>query len=64
MEPEKEKSDADLVEAVKSASKDGKIPCAAAMALARKLGVSPRRIGKAADAGEIKIVQCQLGCFE
>lgn len=41
----------------------GKLPCAAAFGVAKKLGVSTREIGDAANRLNIKIAKCQLGCF-
>ena len=42
---------------------DGKLPCAVAFKIARKLKVTPRQVGDAANRLNIKIVSCQLGCF-
>ena len=42
---------------------DGKLPCAMAFKIARKLKVAPRQVGDAANRLNIKIVSCQLGCF-
>lgn len=42
----------------------GKLPCAVAHELARRLQVPVVEIGQAADDLGIKIVQCQLGCFD
>jgi len=52
-----------VLEAVKLATPEGRISCADAHALARKLGVELILIGKAADELKIKIRNCQLGCF-
>jgi len=52
-----------VLEAVKLAAPEGRISCADAHALARKLGVELILIGKAADELKIKIRNCQLGCF-
>ena len=41
----------------------GKLPCAAAFGIAKKLGVSPKQVGDAANRLNIKIAKCQLGCF-
>ncbi len=49
--------------AVREESEDGRLGCAAALALARRLEVDPKEIGKACNAQNIKIVRCQLGCF-
>jgi len=41
----------------------GRIPCALALETARRLGISPGQMGKLLDFLEIKVRQCQLGCF-
>lgn len=52
-----------VLDEVKKAAPEGRISCAAAHALAAKLGVELIIIGKAADELKIKIKNCQLGCF-
>jgi hypothetical protein len=52
-----------VLEAVKAGAKEGRINCAAALELARELGVPPQEVGKAANALNIKISNCSLGCF-
>ena len=42
---------------------DGKLPCAVAFSIAKKLKVSPRQVGDTANKSNIKINSCQLGCF-
>ncbi len=42
---------------------NGKLPCAVAFQIARKLKVSPRQVGDTANRLKIKIANCQLGCF-
>ena len=42
----------------------GRLPCAAAHALGRELGVPLKDIGDTATQMGIKISTCQLGCFE
>jgi hypothetical protein len=42
---------------------DGKLPCALAFKIAKKLKVTPRQVGETANKLNIKIVNCQLGCF-
>jgi len=42
---------------------NGRLPCAAAFKIARKLKVSPKQVGDAANRLNIKISTCQLGCF-
>jgi len=56
-----------VTEEVKSAVKDvadgGFITCPKARKLAKDLGVAPKIIGKACDELDIKIKDCELGCF-
>ena len=42
---------------------NGKLPCAVAFQIAKKLKVSPKQVGDAANKLNIKISSCQLGCF-
>jgi hypothetical protein len=42
---------------------NGKLPCAVAFQIAKKLKVSPRQVGDAANRLKMKIASCQLGCF-
>ncbi len=42
---------------------DGRLPCAVAFKIAKKLKVSPRQVGDTANRLNIKITSCQLGCF-
>lgn len=57
----------ELVRAVLGASeKEGdkkRIECARALALAKKHGVKPIDIGAICNEQDVKIVDCQLGCF-
>ncbi len=43
---------------------DDQLPCAVAFKIDRELKVSPREVGKTADKLGIRIVNCQLGCFQ
>ena len=45
------------------ASKENRILCSSALAIAKSLGISAGEVGKAANNLEIKISKCQLGCF-
>ena len=40
-----------------------RLPCAKALALAKRLKVNHLEIGKVANELGIKITDCQLGCF-
>ncbi|MBD3243120.1 MAG: hypothetical protein GF331_21190 [Chitinivibrionales bacterium] len=53
-------------EVMRSATeRDGKriLACARALALAERLGVTPREVGTICDENGIRIAHCQLGCF-
>jgi len=50
-------------EAVQAKAEEGRIACAVALKLAQELEVSTMEVGKAANAEDIKIVKCSLGCF-
>jgi len=53
----------ELTAALRAEAEDGRISCAAALSLARRLGVNPAAVGRACDELGLKIVSCQLGCF-
>ncbi len=53
----------ELKEAVVSASDGGFISCPKARQVAKELKVSPKAVGKALDEMNIKIKDCELGCF-
>lgn len=44
-------------------SKENRILCSSAFAIAKNLGISPGEVGKYANKLNIKISKCQLGCF-
>jgi len=52
-----------LEEEMRASLVNGKLPCAVAFKIARKLKVSPKQVGNAANRLNIKISSCQLGCF-
>jgi len=54
---------AELEERLTKASRDNRILCASALAIAKKLGLPPGEVGKTANKLKIKISKCQLGCF-
>ena len=45
------------------ASKENRIHCSSALAIAKSLGVTPKEVGRTANKVNIKISKCQLGCF-
>ena len=56
-------SDAELKEKIQAAAPGGKIACAAAFQLAQDLALPRARLGELFNELNIKIIQCQLGCF-
>ena len=53
----------EIKEKVESASKDGKISCRQAFALAREVELSLKELGDLLDELKTKITSRQLGCF-
>lgn len=53
----------DVLKAVAAASEEGRLECAKAFELAKKMGTDPLEIGRAADIKNISIVKCQLGLY-
>jgi|APFre7841882630_1041343.scaffolds.fasta_scaffold227032_2 hypothetical protein len=52
-----------LEEEMRASLVNGKLPCAVAFKIAKKLKVSPKQVGDAANRLNIKISSCQMGCF-
>lgn len=52
-----------IAKAVQAKTEDGRIPCAAAFAVAHDLGITPADVGKTMDLLEVRLVKCQLGLF-
>ena len=52
-----------LATALREASSDGALACAAAWTVAKREGLPRPVVGSAADALGIRIAPCQLGCF-
>ncbi len=46
-----------------AANHGGKLPCAAAFTLQKELGVTLKEIGEFCNEENIRIKNCQLGCF-
>lgn len=53
----------EIEEEVKASLVDGKLPCAVAFMIAKKLNVTAKEVGDSANGLDIKIANCQLGCF-
>jgi hypothetical protein len=52
-----------LIAAVTKASSDGRLTCENAHELGKELGVSLQEIGAVCNELNIRIKDCQLGCF-
>lgn len=57
------KPNTSIEDEIKASLVDGKLPCAVAFGIAKKLKVSPKQVGDAANELKVKIASCQLGCF-
>ena len=53
----------EIIDKLKEAAKDGKIPCAMAFKIAKECSVSTKEIGNLLNQLKVKISSCQLGCF-
>ena len=49
--------------AMERAAKQGKLNCRQLLDLAERTGTPPRQIGRLCDEMNIRISNCQLGCF-
>ncbi len=56
-------TDKELLEAIRGRVREGRLDCKYALELAEELEVPPARIGRICDEENIRIVNCQLGCF-
>jgi hypothetical protein len=57
------KTDPAIAAAIEEKQSDGRITCAAAHAIASRLGCSPIIVGRNIDLQELRIAKCQLGLF-
>ena len=53
-----------LEEELKLSLVDGKLPCVNALKISRKFMISPEKISAMANKLDVKISNCQLGCFK
>jgi hypothetical protein len=53
----------ELEKLLHKASKENRILCSSALAIAKSLGIPSGEIGKTANKFNIRISKCQLGCF-
>jgi hypothetical protein len=52
-----------VVEEIRKKAVNGRLSCPAARKIAQEFSVSFREIGRTADQLEVKITDCELGCF-
>jgi len=52
-----------ISEILKARAVEGRISCGVARKIAEELGVSYKEVGDAANGLNIKIKNCELGCF-
>jgi hypothetical protein len=52
-----------IKEELKTKAVNGRLPCPIARRIAEELSVSYQEVGKVADELNIKITDCELGCF-
>lgn len=55
--------DTTLEQEMRASLVDGKLPCAEAFRIAKKVKVAPKDVGDTANQLKIRISSCQLGCF-
>ncbi len=53
-----------LANELEASSANGRFSCAVAFKMARKLNIIPRMVSDKANELKIRIISCQLGCFE
>ncbi|MCK4614875.1 MAG: hypothetical protein KAU14_08730 [Thermoplasmata archaeon] len=58
-----ERIDDEIRERFKQASHDGRITCAQALDLAKELGIPTKSVAHMLTEMDLKIINCQLGCF-
>jgi len=56
-------TDQEILEALRPAIRENMLACKEALAVAARLDVAPSRVGKVCNQNEIRIINCQLGCF-
>jgi hypothetical protein len=52
-----------VAEEIKKKAINGRLPCPVARKLAKELSISYKEVGRTADELNIKITDCELGCF-
>jgi hypothetical protein len=57
-------TEGELREVIKARTKEGRISCAEAMEIAKETKTPTLKMGQVLDDMGVRIVHCQLGCFE
>jgi hypothetical protein len=52
-----------IAQEIEKKAVDHRLPCPVARKIAKDLAVAYKEVGETADALEIKITNCELGCF-
>lgn len=52
-----------IIEKVKAHAKDGKIACRQALKISDEEGITSKEVGELLNELNIKVANCQLGCF-
>jgi hypothetical protein len=53
-----------IEEVIQKKSKDGKLSCAACFKIAEDFVISKKKMGEILNEINIRVTQCQLGCFK
>ena len=56
-------TDQEILEGIRPLVQNGHLACKDALELAAKLQIKATQIGRVCDQNEIRIINCQLGCF-
>jgi hypothetical protein len=53
-----------LEDTIKEKARGGKVPCAVCFKIAEDFGISKKEMGQVLNEINVRISQCQLGCFD
>ncbi|MCK4304643.1 MAG: hypothetical protein KAY24_10440 [Candidatus Eisenbacteria sp.] len=56
-------TDQEILDTMQPLLKNGMLRCKDALALAAELQIKPNLIGRVCNLNDIRIINCQLGCF-
>ena len=62
-ETEMNTTEQQLREQIRQIARGGQAPCRALLDLAARTGTPPREVGRLCDEMNVRISNCQLGCF-